>query len=90
MEEIIELLNFCRFLKYSHISLLLLTNSPNDNSNVAFQVVLTVPCADIIMSVMMNNILNMYGYSEDIILYNYYLCLDPANTSAWQQLSPSE
>lgn len=38
---------------------------------------------------MMNSILNIFGYSEDIILGNYHLRLDPANASAWQQLTPS-
>lgn len=68
VEEIIQLLNICRYLKYFHISMLFLTNSPSDNSNITFHVFLTFPFIDIIITVMVNSILNIFGYSEDIIL----------------------
>lgn len=82
VEEIIQSLNICRYLNYFHISLLFLTNSPSDDSNITFHVFLTFPFIDIIITMMMNSILNIFGYSEDIILVNYHLCLDSANTSA--------
>lgn len=87
VEEIIQFLNIFRYLIYFHISLFILTNSPSDDSNIIFHVFLTFPYIDIVITVMMNSILNIFGYSEHIILGNYHLYLDPANTSAWQQLS---
>lgn len=86
MEEIIQLLNICRYLKYFHISLIFLTNSPSGDSNITFHVFLTFPFIDIIITVVMNSILNLFSYSEDIILGNYHLHLDPASTSEYQQL----
>lgn len=52
VEEIIELFNICRHLKYFHISLVFLTNSSSDDSNTAFHIFLTFPFMDLIIIMM--------------------------------------